>query len=198
MDKLEIKRALLYNKPSILNKTVGLVENIVFPDRIDFYRISPSPSNRIGTELWLLLFNLHLTWVSKWVSEQSSNLATSLMVLASKIGRGLLKYHKWKDRRACVSKVTRDSQTCRFDGDGEIPSGLWLNSKTAHSLTYSLMSNANWRAVIKALFQYIYILFGNFSHFLFFDNTSIILTHRWIDWLVSNANFISISFTLWH
>jgi hypothetical protein len=46
MDKLEIKRALLYNKPSILNKTVGLVENIVFPDRIDFYPISPSPSNR--------------------------------------------------------------------------------------------------------------------------------------------------------
>jgi len=48
---------------------------------------------------------------------------------------------------------------------------------TTITLTHSLMSNANWRAVIKALFQYIYILFGYFSHFLFFDNTSIILTH---------------------
>jgi hypothetical protein len=42
MDKLEIKRALLYNKPSILYWTVGPVETNVFPDQIDFYRICPS------------------------------------------------------------------------------------------------------------------------------------------------------------
>jgi len=35
MDKLEIKRALLNNKPSILYRTV---ETNVFPDRINFYR----------------------------------------------------------------------------------------------------------------------------------------------------------------
>ena len=42
MDKLEIKRALLYNKPSILYRTVGPVETNVFPNQIDFYRICPS------------------------------------------------------------------------------------------------------------------------------------------------------------
>jgi hypothetical protein len=42
MDKLEIKRALLYNKPSILYRTVGPVETNAFPDRIDFYPICPS------------------------------------------------------------------------------------------------------------------------------------------------------------
>jgi len=47
MDKLEIKRALLYNKPSILNRTVGPVETNVFSDRIDFYRICPS-----GRQVW--------------------------------------------------------------------------------------------------------------------------------------------------
>jgi hypothetical protein len=35
-------RALLYNKPSILYRTVGPVETNVFPDRIEFYRICPS------------------------------------------------------------------------------------------------------------------------------------------------------------
>ena len=42
MDKLEIKRALLYNKPSILYRTVCPVETNAFPDRIDFYPICPS------------------------------------------------------------------------------------------------------------------------------------------------------------
>jgi hypothetical protein len=35
-------RALLYNKPSILQRTVGTVETNVFSDQIDFYRICPS------------------------------------------------------------------------------------------------------------------------------------------------------------
>ena len=38
MDKLEIKRALLNNKPSILIRTVSPVETNVFPDQINFYR----------------------------------------------------------------------------------------------------------------------------------------------------------------
>jgi hypothetical protein len=37
-----------------------------------------------------------------WSLMQSSNLATSLTVLASKISRGLLKYRKWEDWPACV------------------------------------------------------------------------------------------------
>ena len=35
-------RALSYNKPSILYRTVGPVETNVFPDQNDFYRICPS------------------------------------------------------------------------------------------------------------------------------------------------------------
>ena len=52
MDKLEIKRALLNNKPSILY-TVGPVETNVFPDRIHFYRFVRQTG--IFGNLWLLL-----------------------------------------------------------------------------------------------------------------------------------------------
>jgi hypothetical protein len=47
MDKLEIKRALLYNKPSILYRTVGPVETNAFPDRIDFYKIKVAISETL-------------------------------------------------------------------------------------------------------------------------------------------------------
>ena len=60
-------------------------------------------------DVLLILMWPHSSIMCYWFSwylipvYQSSNLATSPTVLASKIGGGLLKYHKWEDRRACVS-----------------------------------------------------------------------------------------------
>jgi hypothetical protein len=50
-------RALLYNKPSILYRTIGLVETNVFPDRINFYRICP-----LDRHVWDSLCNSQLTY----------------------------------------------------------------------------------------------------------------------------------------
>ena len=50
-------RALLYNKPSILYRTIGPVETNVFPDRINFYRICPSDRH-----VWESLCNSQLTY----------------------------------------------------------------------------------------------------------------------------------------
>jgi len=53
MDKLEIKRALLNNKPSILYRQSVRWKPMFFPDRINFYRFVRQTG--IFGNLWLLL-----------------------------------------------------------------------------------------------------------------------------------------------